>query len=156
MKRFLIPMTILSLLVVSQFALGDDVADLKAAYEKKHQAANALDAETVVSMTYPGAVGYEYDLAFPQTTPMEKTKADRTQVLKMLYSNMEYLFIVPYNPQFRVEGNTGIQWGHFTVYYKEKGQQAHTIHGRGTSTWIKKDGKWYTLMYHESAIPQSN
>ena len=155
MKRLLISMTILALLIVPQFALGDDMGDLKATYEKAIQAWNNLDAETIASMVYPGAVSFDYDAAFPGPTT-EITQEQRANMLKTWFNNVEYISISPYNLQYKVVGNTGIIWGHGSMSIKMKGEPAHTLHQRITTTWIKSNGKWFMLIAHNSAIPPSN
>jgi hypothetical protein len=153
MKRLLISMTILALLVVPQFASGGDVDDLKATVAKIIQAQDALDAEAVASIVYPGGVNYARDAAFPYVAPMENTQAVVTELLKMEFDSLEFISVNTYNMQYRVVGNTGIVWGHSSASYKIKGEPIKTTHQRGTSTWVKSDGKWHMIMNHVSAIP---
>ena len=156
MKRLLISMTILALLFVPQFALGEDVDDLKAATEKFFQAWNTLDAETIASMISQGGVTYDAGAAFPGVGPMVSTQAERAEYIKMILENVEYIFMNPYNLQYRVFGNTGIVWGHLTISAKEKEQPRQTSYERYSATWIKSDGKWLLVISHESAIPQGD
>ena len=156
MRRILISLTVIALLFMPQFAAGDDVTDLKATYERLVQALNSLNAEAIASTVYPGRIIFGYNEAFPIIAPMENTKENALQDLKASFSTLEYLQLVPYNMQYRVIGNTGIAWGHSTEYMKTKGEVSRIQHARFTSTWIKEDGKWYNVMYHTSAIPQSN
>ena len=156
MKRLFTTLTIIALLVIPQFALGDDVEDLKAAYEKGIQAYDSLDTEALASMVHQGMVSYGYNAAFPNVMPMKDTKEYAARGMKMEFSNLEYIHIAPYNMQYRVIGDTGIVWGHYTAYYKPKGEPLGIQHARITSTWIKKDGKWHMVMSHSSAIPPSN
>ena len=58
MKRLHVSITILTLLVLPQFALGSDLDDLKAAYANVIQAWNNLDADAIASMEYPGRVSF--------------------------------------------------------------------------------------------------
>lgn len=150
MKRLFITLTIFAFVVVPQFAFGSDVDDLKAANEKVIQAYNSLDAETIAAMQYPGNVSYGYLDAFPNVA---NTVADSLEKLKMLFSQVEFLQVIPHNNQYKVVGNTGIIWGHYSVNYKAKGEPLQTQHARITATWVKKDGKWYGIMVHHSAIP---
>lgn len=156
MKRLLISITILLLFAIPQFALGSDVEDLKATNEKMFKAYNTLDVETIASMVYPGGVLYDYGAAFPDTAPMEDTQAQLAKSLKTILSDLEYISITPYNVQYRVVGNTGIVWGHYTINVKPKGQSMITNHARMTSTWINSNGEWRNIMTHLSAIPVSD
>ena len=157
MKRLLISMTVLTLLIIPQFAAGDDVADLKAAQEKVIEAWNKLDAVNLNSAVYPGAVFFEYDSPFPgisSTTRM--TPEQLAEMAKNAFSNIEYISLTPYNLQYRVVGNTGIVWGHSTMSTKPKGEPVSTQNSRYTSTWIKSDGTWYIFCTHISAIPSDD
>lgn len=156
MKRLLISITALTLLIVPQFALGSDLDDLKAAYEKIIQAWNNFDADTIASMEYPGTVNYFCVYAFPDVAPMENTQERVAKSLKTFFDNVESFSVTPYNIQYRVIGNTGIIWGHFTMNEKQKGENLKTWYVRTTSTWIKSDGKWYVIMTHNSTIPPSD
>ena len=157
MRRILISLNVIGLLFIPQFAAGDDLADLKAANEKIIKAYNTHDAETIASMISPGAVSFDYDAAFPNVAPMENTQAQITQSMTLLFGAVEFISINPYNPQYRVIGNTGIVWGHYTVNIKLKGQPSYiTRYARYTSTWIKSGGNWMALTTHASAIPASH
>ena len=156
MKRLLISIAVLTLLVAPQLAFGDDVADLKAAYEQLNKAFTSLDAAAVASMIHPGAVNFDFGGAFPAVVPTENAEVQLTNMYKMVLGSLEYLFLNPYNVQFKVVGNTGIVWGHIASYAKPKGAPATTSYARTTSTWIKSGGKWLVLMNHASAIPSGN
>ena len=159
MKRLLIAMMIVTLLILPQFALGSDLDDLKAANEKVIKGWNNFDAETIASMIYPGSVMFEANSPFPNVGaigPMKDVQAQVTEGLKMVFGNLEFISITPYNLQYRVVGNTGIIWGYYTTNSKPKGQPSTTNYIRMTATWIKSDGKWFCLTTHFSAIPLGN
>ena len=151
MKRLIISVAALLLLVVPQLAFGTDLDDLKIANEALTKAFIARDAAAIASMVYPGAVNFES--AFPLIAPEQDTVAQLTNLYKMTLGSLEYLFILPYNTQYKVVGNTGIVWGHASVYEKAKGEKAQTRYARMTSTWVKSGGKWLVLMAHSSPIP---
>jgi ketosteroid isomerase-like protein len=153
MKRLMISVAALLLLVVPQLAFGTDLDDLKAADAQATKAFNSLDAATIASTVYPGGVYFGATDAFPTLVATENTVAQHTNLLKTLFGSLDYLFVVPYNIQYKVVGNTGIVWGHETVLSKAKGGQAQTRHYRVTTTWVKSDGKWMVFMVHQSAIP---
>lgn len=157
MRRILISLTVFALLFVPQFVSAGDVDDLKAAWAKAVQDWNSLNAESLIAMRYPGFVNFGYDAAFPEVEPMNITKAQKIEGMKMYLSTVESISINPYNLQYRVVGNTGITWGHYTLNIKLKGQPSWiTQHARMTSTWVKSDGKWSIIMVHSSAIPSGD
>jgi ketosteroid isomerase-like protein len=145
--------TVIALLFIPQFAAGDDVADLKAANQKMFQAWRDLDAAGVIATVSPGIVAYYPDAAFPDAAPMEVNEAATAAMMKSIMESLDYYNMTPYNPQFRVFGNTGLAWGHVTISAKPKGQPAQTMNLRYTLTWTKSDGKWLLVMTHYSAIP---
>lgn len=156
MKLIFFILAIFTLLVSPQLASGSDTDDLKAANEKLLRAYKSLDAETAASLIYPGSVSYGYKTVFQSAAPMENNKSGIIQGMKRDFSRLEYFLVVPYNAQYRVIENTGIVWGHTTTYIKPKGQPLITEHARQTTTWIKKDDRWYVIMNHRSAIPPGN
>lgn len=153
MKRLLISFTIFVTLVIPQFAMGDDVADLKATQAKVVQAWNTLDSQTLASVVYPGSVSFDYDAAFPGVTPDNITPEQLAAMLKASLSNVEFVSLNPYNLQYKVVGNTGIIWGHSSMLIKPKGEPPVRQISRYSSTWVKSNGKWLMLSTHLSAIP---
>lgn len=153
MKRLLICVTVFTFLAVPQFALAEDVDDLKAANQKLFQGWSSLDAETVASTISQGAVAYSPDAAFPIVGPMESTQAERVEYMTMYLQNIEFINMFPYNIQARVFGNVGLVWGHVTISSKAKEQPQQTQYLRYTSTWLKSDGQWRLVMNHYSVIP---
>jgi len=156
MKRLLISMTILALLVVPQFALGADLDDLKATFEKMFQAYVSQDAETIGTLVYPGAVVYTDDAAFPFVVSTENAQTETTNLMQTVFSNYDYYVMTPYNMQYKVVGNTGIVWGYVTINAKPKGEPGQTKYLRHTSTWIKSDGNWRWITFHNSTIPSGD
>jgi ketosteroid isomerase-like protein len=156
MKRLLISMTILTFLFVPQFALGSDVDDLKAAFEKMVNAYISLDAETLASLLHPGCVYYNTVAAFPDVTPMNISQKDLIRIINDSFDKVEHFSMTPYNIQYMVVGKTGIAWGHATMTAKLKEGPTKTDHARLTSAWIKSDGKWLNISYHASRIPSGD
>jgi hypothetical protein len=153
MKRLLISMTILALLVVPQFALCSDVDDLKAANQKMFEAYVSQDAETIGTLVYPGAVAYTDDAAFPFVVSIENAQSETTDLMNTVFSNYDYFVMTPYNMQYKVVGDTGIVWGHITIDTKPTGEPGQTNYLRHISTWIKSDGNWRWITFHNSTIP---
>ena len=96
MKRLLISMTILTFLFVPQFALGSDVDDLKAAFEKMVNAYISLDAETLASLLHPGCVYYNTVAAFPDVTPMNISQKDLIRIINDSFDKVEHFSMTPF------------------------------------------------------------
>ena len=158
MKRLLIAMTIVTLLVLPQFALGSDVNDLKAVNEQSVEAWNSLDAATLASMVHPGFVSFDRDSAFASELPMNQKEAEAENFasLKSYFDTLESLKVTLIDYKYRIVGNTGIVWGYWTSEAKPKDGPVETIQARGTYTWIKSDGKWRIIAAHASAIPSGD
>ena len=65
MKRLLFSISVLTLLVVPQFAYSSELDELKAAVERFTQAFNSMDADAIAKMTHPGLVVVEANDPFP-------------------------------------------------------------------------------------------
>ena len=156
LKRLFTPMIILAFLIFPQFSLPSDLDDLKTASEKLTQAFNSHDTETAAYMIYPGQVTVDSNSASPEVVPMQNTQASSTEHFKSFFNQMEIFSIKQYNMQYRVIGNTGIVWGHQTMTLKPKGEPSIIVHQITTETWIKSEGKWYQIMYHDSAVPSED
>ena len=152
MRRILISLTIVALLFVPQFASGDDLSDFKAFCAKAVNAWNAHDAETIVSLDYPGAITFATDNPFPSILKKE----DRLTELKTIMASIDILNISLYNDQYKVVGDTGVSWGYYTITVKPKGQPMQSYYARYTLTAVKSGGKWQGLAMHESVIPTGN
>ncbi len=150
MKELLLLIMAVPLFAFPQFALAGDADDLKAADAQLMKAFMSRDAAAIASMVHPGAVNFE--AVFPIQAPEQDTVAQLTSHYKMSLEPLEYLYIAPYNTQYKVVGNTGISWGHAAVYEKAKGDKAQTHYVCMTVTWVKSGGKWLVLMAHTSPL----
>lgn len=151
MKRLFIFVAAAALFAFSQFVFGSDLDDLKAANEQMMKAITDKDAAALAALIHPGAVNFES--AFPMVAPEKDSVSALTKLYTPILASLEYLNVVPYNHQFKIVGNTGIVWGHNTVYSKNKGESVRTVHERMTVTWVKSGGKWLVLMAHSSPLP---
>ena len=151
MRRLLIALTIVTLLVVPQFALGGDADALKTSFENFVKAFNSFDHATIGQMIYPGHVAFTTDGPFPSITPGELSK--RGEGIREWFKTLESLRITLVQPEYKVIGDTGIMWGYETADIKKKDGPAYTVHSRVIHTFIKVDGKWKVLTTHMSLIP---
>ena len=132
----------LTIAVVTVFCLplpvrGDDVADLKAAYEQTIKALNAGDLDAYLATVHDQAISFGPDSPFARDG-----KAAARQGLQTLLANHESITRTPINPQFRVIGTTGLAWGHVAANFKPKDGPMHTTFTRYLLTYVKADVQW--------------
>ncbi len=147
-KHMLLTMAVVTVLCLPLPVHGDDVGDLKAAFEQTINALNAGDLEAYLAMVHDQQVFFGPDAPFAQDG---KTAA--RQGLQTLLANHESIVRTPINPQFRVIGTTGLVWGHVAVNFKPKDGPLHTQFTRLLWTYVKVEGKWLLVASHISRIP---
>jgi ketosteroid isomerase-like protein len=155
MKHLIISFAVLALLIVPNLALGDDVDDLKAVNELHIKAFNSLDAATLASLIHPGFAIFNRDAPFAivRSKNFKEAEAEELAALKGYFDTLEWLKVTIIDYKYKVVGNTGIMWGYYMEEAKPKDGPVRTVYARGTSTWIKSEGKWRIIMAHDSAIP---
>jgi len=127
---------------------GDDIADLKAAFEQLVKALNARDLDALAVLWHEQITTFQPNSPFPTDGP-----AVQRRVFQGLFDNAERITAIPINPQFRVVNNIGMVWGHFTMMIKPKDGPLQTSFLRSTFIWTKVEGKWVELAVHHSKIP---
>lgn len=137
-----------ALLFAPLSARGDDVADLKTAFEQLVKALNSRDLNTLSALWHEHITTFQPTSPFPLDGP-----AMQRRVFQSLFENAESITVIPINPQFRVVNHTGMVWGHFTLIIKPKDGPVQTSFLRSTFIWTKADGKWVELAVHHSRIP---
>jgi len=150
-NRCAISVMVLALLVIiSQPAKADDLADLKAANEKYFNAWNTADVETFSNFWIDGGVWFSDSRAFPLTV----TKSQARKAYWVKWFETHSIRFTWYNPQFLVAGTTGLVWGHMTqtVINKEKGMGKET-YLKISLTYVKSADGWKVALFHSSPIP---
>ena len=137
-------------LFLSTPALAGDVDDLKASYEKAVKAYNSHD-DAMFGTVHESTVYYAPNAPFPI-----KGKAAYQKTIKVIWAAMEHTDFKPINPQFQVNGSTGIISGHYALAMKLKDGPMRTLFGRFTATCTKSEGKWLVISSHYSEIPSGN
>ena len=139
---------IFTLACMPAIALGEDVASLKAAFEKEIAALNASDLETVMAMQHEQVVAIN-----PRSPQAIDTKAARREGYQQLFEATETFTVTPQNPEFRVVGDAGIVWGTYGIVNKPKAGEEVTFPIRFSRTYVKNNGAWQLFLYHVSAVP---
>ena len=140
---------IFTLALMPALAFGDDVASLKAAFEKEIAALNASDLETVMTMQHEQVVAMN-----PASPQAIDTKPARREGYQQLFDAAEKFTVTPQNPEFRVVGDSGIVWGTYEILNKPKGGEEVTFPIRFSRTYVKDNGAWQLFLYHVSTVPE--
>ena len=149
LHRYIPTVFILTLAFMPAIALGDDVASLKAVFEKEIAALNASDLETVMTMQHEQIVAMN-----PGSLKAIDTKPARREGYQQLFDAVEKFTVTPQNPEFRVVGDSGIVWGTYEILNKPKDGEEVTFSIRFSRTYVKNNGTWQLFLYHVSAVPE--
>ncbi len=144
-------MVAVAVMLFSQPALADDLADLKATYMTLWKAANTGDVETMFEIMHDGRIFIGAEHGFPLVmTDRARTK----QVWAKIYETHR-IRIMWYKPDFRVVGNTGLVWGHTEISIMSKNGSG-TRHSLQTSlVFVKSEGKWKLILQQYTPVPQT-
>jgi ketosteroid isomerase-like protein len=127
------------------------VDDLQAAFEQGVQAFNARDLDTWVSRWHDGVVNFGPLSPFPADG-----KAALRQNFRTAFANNESGTFTPINAQYRVVGDTGVAWGHYTLALKPKEGPPETFYGRYTVTYTRAGDEWLEVARHFSLLPPAS
>jgi ketosteroid isomerase-like protein len=135
-------------ILLPQVALADDLADLKSTHMNYMGALNTGNVEAIMGFWVEGGVSFMGGRAFPIVVNITRAKKFWSRILQT-----HRLILIPYKPDFRVIGNTGLVWGHFTqvVINKEKGVGKRRFQ-KFSYTYIKSEGKWKIALAHSTQI----
>lgn len=162
-RRAIFMFVLTAFLFAPSAAPGDDVDDLKAAFEQHIAAANRRDLDAFVAGWHDQFVTFGLTSPFPTVG-----KATARQVFQNIFTNNESFTLTPMNVQYRVIGNTGIIWGHAVATIKPKDGPIQSTFFRYNATYVKlvlnpllsesqgEDGKWVMVTSHASPIQVGN
>ena len=149
-SRFVISlMVIAALVLLSQPAIADDLADLKATHQKYIKAWNTGDLNTVFGIWQDGGIWLPADRGFPVVTNSAIGKQMFGKWLETHFSRSRW-----YKVDYRVIGDTGLVWG-VTIndtIVKATGTGKRNFH-KETLVFVKSNGKWVGVMAHATPIP---
>ena len=145
---------IISLLVVAAFmilsqpAIADDLADLKATDQGFWKAWNTGDMETVFQIWQDGGIWVPANQAFPDVTnsaigKQMFTKWFETHMYRSMWHTVDY----------KVIGDTGLVWGlrTATAIVKATGTGKRFFY-KTTLVYVKSEGKWQAVMSHDTPL----
>jgi len=125
-----------------------DLAALKAAFTQAVAAFNAQDLETWSTFNHEQVVFFS-----PASPFAANGKVSVLQAMQTLLANSESIAWKIINPQFRVIGDTGVTWGHYSFSLKPKDGPLRTEFARFLLTWTKANGQWVIVAEHNSRLP---
>ncbi len=148
--RIIISLIIMAaLMLLSQPAIADDLADLKATHQRYVKAWNTGDLETVFEIWQDGGIWLPANRAFPIVTNSAMGKQMFTKWLEshIYWSNW-------YKVDYKVIGNTGLIWGvkETGAIVKATGTGKRNFY-KSTYVLVKSEGKWRGVMHHDTPIP---
>ena len=149
-KRMFLGFLVASGLLLSTPALGADVDDLKATFEKAVKAYNNQDDAWFTLL-------HDQSISFNPTAPFAiDGNAAYKESMKRFWASMESTTFKPINQDFRVIGSTGVAWGHYALENKPKDGARETHFGRYMVIFAKSGEKWLGVASHYSSIPSGN
>ena len=146
-KRGMIAGIALLFLCVTGAAYGDDLDDVRAAFNVDMKRFNAQDASAFSANAHTDVVLFGILSPFAA-----RGKEAITNMLERFFADSERITFTPINPEFRIIGTSALAWGHFTNTEVPAIGPREVIHGRYTFTYAKRDGKWLLVGLHFSPL----
>ncbi len=146
-KRKMLAATTVLLLCLTPMAYGDDMEDVKAAFDADIKLFNAQNATAFSTSAHDDIV------LFGMLSPFAvKGKAAITEMMEGVFADSERITFTPVNPEFRIISTSALAWGHFTSTEVPVVGPREVLHGRYTFTYAKRDGKWLLVALHFSPL----
>lgn len=136
-------------MLISQPAIADDLADLKAAHQMYDKAWNTGDVIGAFAIWQDGGIWIPSMYAFPMVTNSAMGIQMFTEWLETHIFRYSW-----YKVDYRVIGDTGLVWGVMTtsVIAKATGIGKRGFY-KGSLVFVKSEGKWRAVMNHSTPIP---
>jgi uncharacterized protein (TIGR02246 family) len=149
-SRITIPLMVIAALVfISQPAIADDLADLKATHQRYMKAWNTGDLNTVFEIWQDGAIWIPINRGFPDVT--------NSAIGKQMFGKYLETHIIRsnwYKVDYKVIGDTGLVWGLRTTMNIVKATGTGKRYFMKTSyVFVKSEGTWKVVMHHDTPIP---
>jgi uncharacterized protein (TIGR02246 family) len=136
-----------SMLVAPLRARGDDLADVRAVFDRDIRLFNAQNAEAFSGSAHEGVVLFGVLSSFAT-----KGKDNLRQLVRDYYADHIRVIFRPVNPEFAIIGTSAVAWGSYTITEYPKIGPREAIHGRYTFTYTKTDGQWLLAALHLSPL----
>jgi hypothetical protein len=132
------------------FAGADDLMEFTAALERYTSSINHWDVDTFVDIEAEaiGLGSYNRYIINNKTIDKERRKKD----LKTILSQYEYYDVNMLTLRADVFGNTGIASGTVKVSRKHREYPEINAKRRWSSTWVKTEGEWKLIFFHQELI----
>ena len=136
-------------MLLSQPAIADDLADLKAAHQMYDKAWNTGDVAGAFEIWQDGGIWVPCSVAFPIVTNSARGIQMFTRWLETHIYRYSW-----YKVDYRVTGDTGFVWGVRTTneIVKTTGTGKRRFL-KTTMVFMKTEGKWKAVMQHDTQIP---
>ena len=142
-------MVVAAFMLISQPAIADDLADLKATHKILLRAVNTGDVKTIFEYWQEGTIWFTDEGGFPMVTK----KAFVLPLFTKFFEKHTFRTIW-YKADYRVVGNTGLVWGVRTQTVRNKTTGVGKRKFLKTSlVFMKSEGKWGLVMEHNTPIP---
>ena len=139
---------IASFVFITQIAIADDLADLKATHQSFIKAWNTGDMETVFEIWQDGGIWLPSNRGFPVVT---NSAMGKQMFSKWLETHIYY--IDWYKVDYRVIGDTGLVWGvTSTIAIVKNTGMGKRYTEKESLVFVKSDGKWKAVMSHSTPI----
>ena len=139
---------IASFVFITQIAIADDLADLKATHQSFIKAWNTGDMETVFEIWQDGGIWLPSNRGFPVVT---NSAMGKQMFSKWLETHMYY--IDWYKVDYRVIGDTGLVWGvTSTIAIVKNTGMGKRYNEKESLVFVKSNGKWKAVMSHSTPI----
>lgn len=136
--------------LLSQPAIADDLAELKATHQRVVNAWNTGDLDSIFEIWQDGAIWLAYSHDFPMVL--------NSAILKPMLSKWleTHTFRgMPYKTDYRIIGNTGLVWGlRWDMSISKTTGAGVNRHYKTSAVYIKSEGKWKSVMMHSSLISE--
>ena len=144
-------MVVGAFMLISQPAIADDLADLKAASQRAFQVWNTGDVDGIFDVWLEdGGIWLSATRAFP--IPVIKNQMGVQFWHKWFQTHK--ILLSWYNPQYRVIGNTGLVWGHYShLVINTATGKAEESYRKLAFVFVKSEGKWKMVLAQDALIP---
>lgn len=136
-------------MILTQPAIADDLADLKAAHQMYDKAWNTGNVAGAFEIWQDGGIWIPSMYAFPIVT---NSAAGIQMFTRWLETHIfRYSW---YKVDYRIIGDTGLVWGVMTtnVIVKATGTGKRGFY-KSSLVFVKSEGKWEAVMSHSTPIP---
>jgi len=146
-RQVVLAFAVITLCFAPSVVRGDDLADLRAVFDKDIRLFNAHNKDAFVASAHDDII------LFGILSPFAvKGKEALRQLMQGYFDDHVRVMFTPVNPEFFVAGTSALAWGHYTIAEQPKVGPRETIHGRYTFTYTKVDGKWLLVAMHLSPL----